>query len=194
MLWAQSTTEDDIRATQEVGDDKRLVELELACTAHGVAPPPPVSSGHCCHCRGNPDADYCWAGAIGAQDCSQVLETRQVLYLLAVHANIYTYVVRAVGYELALSCADFHSIGPCSVIEWHAEEWQQGISCKLHKRELLRFCYQSQTKQLMIIFSEYWKTNVREVWQAKLWQYEVLQQISRQSSQLKYAQHSLPLQ
>ena len=30
--------------------DKKLLEVELACKADGVAPPDPVWSGHCCHC------------------------------------------------------------------------------------------------------------------------------------------------
>ena len=37
-------------AVKEDGGDKRLVELELACKADGVAPSDPVKSGHCCHC------------------------------------------------------------------------------------------------------------------------------------------------
>ena len=37
-------------ATEEDGCDKKLVQLELACEANGVAPPDPVYSGHCCHC------------------------------------------------------------------------------------------------------------------------------------------------
>ena len=39
-----------LTAIEEDGDNKRLVELELACKADGVAPPDPVWSGHCCHC------------------------------------------------------------------------------------------------------------------------------------------------
>ena len=39
-----------ITAVEEDGGDKRLVELELACEADGVASPDPVSSGHFCHC------------------------------------------------------------------------------------------------------------------------------------------------
>ena len=37
-------------AVEENGGDKRLVELELACKADGVAPLNPVESGHYCHC------------------------------------------------------------------------------------------------------------------------------------------------
>ena len=57
------------------------------------------------------------AGAIFAQGCSQVLETGCLLQLLAIHANICTDVVHAVGHDLALFCADFHSICWCSVYE-----------------------------------------------------------------------------
>ena len=79
------------------------------CTARSV------SSSHCCHCWGNLDADFCWAGGILAQGCSQVLETGHLLWLLAAHTNIFTAVVLAVGHDLALFCADFHSILRCSV-------------------------------------------------------------------------------
>ena len=61
------------------GGDKTLVQLELACQTVGVAPPDPVLSGHCCHCWGSPDSDFCWAGAIFAQGCSQVLEIGHLL-------------------------------------------------------------------------------------------------------------------
>ena len=37
-------------ATEEDGGDKRLVELDLASEADGVALPDPVLSGLCCHC------------------------------------------------------------------------------------------------------------------------------------------------
>ena len=37
-------------AVEEDGGNKRLVKLELACKAYGVAPPDPVKCGHCCHC------------------------------------------------------------------------------------------------------------------------------------------------
>ena len=36
-------------AAGEDGGDKRLVELELACKADGIAPPASVQSGHRCH-------------------------------------------------------------------------------------------------------------------------------------------------
>ena len=36
-------------------------------------------------------------------------------YLLAVHADTCTNFVRAVGHDLVLLCADFHSIRHCSV-------------------------------------------------------------------------------
>ena len=48
---------------------------------------------------------------------AQVLETGHLLYLPAVHANTCPHVVRAVGHDLALFCADFHSICCCSVYE-----------------------------------------------------------------------------
>ena len=37
-------------AVEEDGSDKRLVVLELACEADGVAPSDPVRPGHCCYC------------------------------------------------------------------------------------------------------------------------------------------------
>ena len=46
-------------AAEEDEGDKRLVELELACRADGVAPPDSVLCGYCSHCSGNPDADFC---------------------------------------------------------------------------------------------------------------------------------------
>ena len=61
-------------AIEEVGGDKMIVELELACRGDGVAQPDPIQSGYCCHCLGNPDADLCPAGAILAQGSSQLLE------------------------------------------------------------------------------------------------------------------------
>ena len=33
-------------AVEEDGDDRKLVELELACEADAVSPPDPVRSGH----------------------------------------------------------------------------------------------------------------------------------------------------
>ena len=51
------------------------------------------------------------------QGCSQVSETGHLLKLLAVHANIRTDVVHAVGHDLTLFCADFHSTCRCSVYE-----------------------------------------------------------------------------
>ena len=51
----------------------------------------------------------------------RVLEIVHHLYLLVVHANICTNVVRAVGHHLALFCADFHSIRRCSVFEFIGE-------------------------------------------------------------------------
>ena len=48
---------------------------------------------------------YC-VDAILAQGCSRALETCHLLLLLAVYANICTDVVCAVGYDLALFCAD----------------------------------------------------------------------------------------
>ena len=39
-----------VTARENDGGDKRLVELQLACEADGVAPPDPVESVHCCHC------------------------------------------------------------------------------------------------------------------------------------------------
>ena len=61
--------------------DKRLIELDLACEADGVAPRDSVSSGHCCRCWSHRHADLCWAGAIFGRDCSQVLETGHLLQL-----------------------------------------------------------------------------------------------------------------
>ena len=40
-------------AAEKDGGDKRVIELELACRAEGIAPPDPVQSGHCCHRLGN---------------------------------------------------------------------------------------------------------------------------------------------
>ena len=51
------------------------------------------------------------------QCCSQVPETGHLLQILADHTNICTDVVRAVGPDVALFCADFHSICRCSVSE-----------------------------------------------------------------------------
>ena len=50
-----------------------------------------------------------------------MLETGHLLYLLAVHADICTDVFRAVGHDLALVCADFHSMCSCSVYEFVGE-------------------------------------------------------------------------
>ena len=47
----------------------------------------------------------------------QLHETGHLLSLLAVHPSICTDVVRAVGHDLALFCADFLSICRCSVYE-----------------------------------------------------------------------------
>ena len=51
------------------------------------------------------------------QCCSQVPETGHLLQILADHTNICTDVVRAVGPDVALFCADFHSICRCSVYD-----------------------------------------------------------------------------
>ena len=51
------------------------------------------------------------------QGCSQVLETSHLIQLLAVHADICTDVVRAVGHDSVLFCTDFHSTCRCSVYE-----------------------------------------------------------------------------
>ena len=37
---------------------RRLVELELACKADGIASPNPVQSGHCCHCVGSSSLNF----------------------------------------------------------------------------------------------------------------------------------------
>ena len=52
---------------------------------------------------------------------AQVLETGHLLYLPAVHANTCPHVVRAVGHDLALFYADFHSICRGSVYEFVGE-------------------------------------------------------------------------
>ena len=63
----------------------------------------------------------------------RVLEIVHHLYLLAVHANICTNVVRAVGLDLALFCADFHSICRCSVCESVGEvlKFTTDAACKI---------------------------------------------------------------
>ena len=66
------------------------------------------------------------------QCCSQVPETGHLLQILADHTNICTDVVRAVGPDVALFCADFHSCH-CIVYESVDEVFKFTIAatCKI---------------------------------------------------------------
>ena len=52
------------------------------------------------------------ARSLGMVNCFQILETGRLLSHLAVNASICTDVVCAVGHDLGLFRADFHSIRP----------------------------------------------------------------------------------
>ena len=101
-------------AIEEDGVEKRPAEFEFACETDGIAPPASVQSGQCCHCRGNPGSDFCRAGAMFAQGCSQVFETGPLtsgrsllifaLILFVLWAMILLfYVLTSIPYAVALS-------------------------------------------------------------------------------------------
>ena len=58
-----------------------------------------------------------------------------LLSLLAVHANIFTYVC-AVGHDLPLFCADFHSIYRCSIY-WSVDEVLKFTIAANHKTNVI---------------------------------------------------------
>ena len=91
-------------AIEEDGSDKRLVELELACKADGIAPPDLFSLVIAAI------AEEILMRTSAEEDWSPLLTSER-------SCKFNTDVVRGAGHDLALFYADFHSLCWCSVYE-----------------------------------------------------------------------------
>ena len=86
-------------AIEENGGDKRLVQLELALEAHGVASSEPVNLAFAAAAEAILMRIFVEQVPSLHMGCCKVLETGHLLQLLAVQASICTDLIHAVGDE-----------------------------------------------------------------------------------------------